>query len=142
MLLDWKVEWKTVMYTHLTVLQLSCSTLKCAYITVFHSTCQEIVLHWICSTEFPFDLPTQSVTYNYNNYAAIPLVILQLSCVHVNCCTNQRCNWVGSSGLSGYLDHFCLGQSGFHLDINMPDLDQKYLAIMHIKDCNKKIDTL
>ena len=62
--LEWKVEQKIVMYAHLSVLHFSCSTFKCVYITLFHSTCQQTVLHWICSTEFPFDPPTQSVTYN------------------------------------------------------------------------------
>ena len=45
--LDWKVDQKIVMYAHLSIL-------KYVYITVlsvFHSTCQETVLHWICGTE-------------------------------------------------------------------------------------------
>ena len=56
---------ETVMYANLSVLHFSCSTLKCAYITLFHSTCQQTVPHRVCSTESPFDPPTQSVTCMY-----------------------------------------------------------------------------
>ena len=52
---------------HLSVLHFICSTLKCAYITLFHSTCQQTVLHRVCSTESPFDPPMQSVTYECCN---------------------------------------------------------------------------
>ena len=60
------MEQKTVIYAHLSVLYFSCNTLKCVYITLFHSTCQQTVLPRICSIESPFDPPTQSVTcYSY-----------------------------------------------------------------------------
>ena len=52
--------------------------LKCVYITVFHFTCQETVLHWICSTEVPFDLPSQSVTLIINYIS-----IYKYSCMHI-----------------------------------------------------------
>ena len=76
------MDQKTVMYAHLSVLQLSCSTFKCAYITVFHSTCQETVLHWICITEVPFDLLTQNVTYSVVALESLELDIHGL-CVRV-----------------------------------------------------------
>ena len=62
---------------------------------------------------------------------------------------HQRCNWVIISIISNMVVirviwvKFCLGQkwvSPGHT--NMPDPNQKYLVIKHIKNCNIKMDTL